>query len=88
MVTFHPSGVPHGPHPKTLEHALEPGKAGTDEVAVMLDIWNNHRADLEASDDLFFSWQYDMRWAADHLRREGKLMPKPKGDRGPWRLAN
>jgi homogentisate 1,2-dioxygenase len=37
MVTLHPSGFPHGPHPKALEHALEPRKAGTDEVAVMLD---------------------------------------------------
>jgi homogentisate 1,2-dioxygenase len=37
MVTLHPSGFPHGPHPKALENALEPGKAGTDEVAVMLD---------------------------------------------------
>ncbi len=57
-------------------------------IDVARHIWNHHRADLEASGDLFFSWQYDMRWAADHLRREGKLMPKPKGDRGPWRLAN
>ncbi len=37
MVTLHPSGVPHGPHPKALENALAPRKAGTDEVAVMLD---------------------------------------------------
>ena len=37
MVTLHPSGFPHGPHPKALENALEPRKAGTDEVAVMLD---------------------------------------------------
>ena len=37
MVTLHPSGFPHGPHPKALANALEPGKAGTDEVAVMLD---------------------------------------------------
>lgn len=50
-------------------------------------IWDHHRADLEASGKLFYSWQYDMRWAADHLRREGRLMPKPRGDRGPWRLA-
>jgi homogentisate 1,2-dioxygenase len=37
MVTFHPSGFTHGPHPKALAGALAPKKAGTDEVAVMLD---------------------------------------------------
>ena len=56
-------------------------------VKVAKHIWANHQADLEASGDLLYTWQYDMRWAADHLRREGKLLPKPKGDQGPWQLA-
>ncbi len=37
MVTFHPCGFTHGPHPKALAGALAPKKAATDEVAVMLD---------------------------------------------------
>ncbi|MFQ5775118.1 MAG: homogentisate 1,2-dioxygenase [Kiloniellaceae bacterium] len=37
MVTFHPCGFTHGPHPKALQGALTPTKAATDEVAVMLD---------------------------------------------------
>jgi homogentisate 1,2-dioxygenase len=37
MVTLHPCGFPHGPHPKALAGALTPKKAETDEVAVMLD---------------------------------------------------
>ena len=37
MVTLHPCGFPHGPHPKALGGALTPKKAETDEVAVMLD---------------------------------------------------
>ena len=37
MVTFHPCGFTHGPHPKALEGMLQPAKPGTDEVAVMLD---------------------------------------------------
>jgi homogentisate 1,2-dioxygenase len=37
MVTFHPCGFPHGPHPKALENVLVQKKAGTDEVAVMVD---------------------------------------------------
>ncbi len=37
MITFHPCGFTHGPHPKALEGALAPKKSATDEYAVMLD---------------------------------------------------
>lgn len=37
MVTFHPCGFTHGPHPKALQNAFEPKKSATDEYAVMLD---------------------------------------------------
>ncbi|HVM80846.1 MAG TPA: homogentisate 1,2-dioxygenase [Stellaceae bacterium] len=37
MVTLHPCGFPHGPHPKALKGAFAPKKGETDEVAVMLD---------------------------------------------------
>ena len=37
MLTFHPSGFTHGPHPKALESMLEQKKPATDEVAVMID---------------------------------------------------
>ena len=37
MVTFHPSGFPHGPHPKALRGMLEPAKPATEEFAVMVD---------------------------------------------------
>ena len=37
MVTFHPCGFTHGPHPKALAGMLQPRKAATDEYAVMID---------------------------------------------------
>ena len=37
MITFHPAGFTHGPHPKALEKALVQDAEGTNEVAVMLD---------------------------------------------------
>lgn len=37
MVTVHPAGFTHGPHPKALKNMLEQNKAATDEVAVMID---------------------------------------------------
>ena len=37
MMTFHPSGFTHGPHPKALKNLLSQPKAATDEYAVMID---------------------------------------------------
>lgn len=47
MVTFHPAGFTHGPHPKAFQAGREHKKKFTDEVAVMLDT----RDALEASDE-------------------------------------
>lgn len=37
MMTFHPSGFTHGPHPKALKKMLVQDKPATDEYAVMID---------------------------------------------------
>jgi homogentisate 1,2-dioxygenase len=37
MVTLHPSGFTHGPHPKALSRMLVQAKPATDEYAVMVD---------------------------------------------------
>lgn len=37
MISYHPMGFTHGPHPKALKNAFEQTAAGTDEVAVMID---------------------------------------------------
>mgnify|MGYP000905346972 CR=1 FL=1 len=37
MMTFHPTGFTHGPHPKALARMFEQPKPATDEYAVMID---------------------------------------------------
>jgi homogentisate 1,2-dioxygenase len=37
MMTLHPCGFTHGPHPKALANVLQQPKSATDEVAVMID---------------------------------------------------
>ncbi len=37
MISLHPSGFPHGPHPKAMKNAFAPKAKETDEVAVMID---------------------------------------------------
>ena len=35
QITLHPGGIPHGPHPGTVEKSI--GKEKTEELAVMID---------------------------------------------------
>ena len=49
-------------------------------------IWNRHEDDLRKSGDLFFTWQYDMRWAAFELRKVGRMAPTSLTPRGIWAL--
>lgn len=54
-------------------------------IDVAKRIWLKHESELRDG-DLFFTWQYDMRWAAKMLRDEGKIRPVVKRG-GPWELA-
>ncbi|MDP6707201.1 MAG: homogentisate 1,2-dioxygenase [Alphaproteobacteria bacterium] len=60
MMTLHPAGFPHGPHPKALANAFEQKRAATDEVAVMIDTRDplEIRAEAEALEwtDYVDSW--------------------------------
>lgn len=49
-------------------------------------IWTEHEAELRDSDDLFYTWQYDVRWAAQKLRDEKVLAPYDPKDRR-WKVA-
>jgi hypothetical protein len=56
-------------------------------VEVARHIWGHHETELRSSGDLFFTWQYDMRWAALTLRKLGQMKPAATGDKGMWALA-
>ena len=55
-------------------------------IDVAKDIWTHHEKELRSSGDLFFSWQYDMRWAATALRKAGEI--EAANDRGIWKLTS
>jgi homogentisate 1,2-dioxygenase len=59
MITLHPAGIPHGPHPGAVEKSI--GKKETHELAVMVDTFHplmltTHALDIENRD-------YVMSWA-------------------------
>lgn len=55
-------------------------------VEVSKHIWEAHERDLRSSGDLFYTWQYDMRWAAQELRRTGMFASIPASDKRHWQL--
>jgi homogentisate 1,2-dioxygenase len=56
--TLHPAGIPHGPHPGTVEASI--GKEATGELAVMVDTFHPlhvTRAAMDLDDDRYpYSW--------------------------------
>ncbi|CCH01687.1 homogentisate 12-dioxygenase [Fibrella aestuarina BUZ 2] len=58
VLTLHPGGIPHGPHPGAMERSI--GKTGTDELAVMVDTFRPLRLTTQAmgiDDGIYFqSW--------------------------------
>ena len=57
-ITFHPSGLPHGPHPGKIEESI--GKEKTNELAVMVDTFKplSISAKAKEADDI----DYPMSW--------------------------
>jgi len=49
-------------------------------------IWEKHENDLRQGGDVFYSWQYDMRWAAQQLRSKGFLGLRTEGSKSIWTL--
>ena len=61
MVTFHPAGFTHGPHPKAFKAGQEYKKKFTDEVAVMIDTrhalnFSNEAKQVE-NKEYVYSWK-------------------------------
>ncbi len=55
--------------------------------ASMMDIfrkfWEDYASKIPHNEDMFYTWNYDIRWAATKLRKEGRMKPatskeKPK----------
>ena len=68
-----------------IESLISHGGAAT-MLNVSKWIWENHRIELEDRGNLFFRWQYEMRWAATSLRKDGILLPSELSDKGIWVL--
>ena len=56
-------------------------------IDICKKVWERHGDDIKASGDMFYKWQYEIRWAGDILRKEGTLVPTKHSPRGMWKLT-
>ena len=54
---------------------------------VCKQIWMDHEQDLKKSGDLFYTWRYDIRWAAFELRKKGLMKSSNISSKGIWELS-
>ncbi|MGO1653084.1 hypothetical protein [Senegalia sp. (in: firmicutes)] len=50
--------------------------------------WNKYKVELKESGDLFYTWQYDIRWAATELRKNKKIKSAEFSKKGVWQLVD
>ncbi|TES48994.1 hypothetical protein E2L07_17545 [Halalkalibacterium halodurans] len=78
-------------HKEELQHmvkeALESAGGSANIVTISKYVWSHYETELKESGDLFYTWQYDIRWAANELRRKGIMKDAEKSPRGIWELV-
>jgi hypothetical protein len=72
--------------PQIIEQSLRRLGGTAPLVEVAKDIWVHHEPELKASGNLFYTWQYEMRWAAQKLRESHKLAYSKKDRKQVWEL--
>lgn len=72
--------------PELLEATLiKLGGSGTI-LEVCKTFWADNESELRNSGNLFYTWQYDIRWAATTLRKSGIMKDASISDYGVWEL--
>jgi len=56
-------------------------------VEVSKFIWDTYEVSLRNSGDLFYTWQYDYRWQATLLRKQGVIKDANDSPNGVWELT-
>jgi homogentisate 1,2-dioxygenase len=74
--TVHPAGIPHGPHPGTVEASI--GKEATEELAVMIDTFHPLHLTRQASELEDERYPYSWLPTDDHAEHTRQL-----SERGP-----
>lgn len=72
---------------RLILEALKSNGGSASIVEVCKFVWKNYESNLRISGNLFFTWQYDIRWSATELRKEGKIKASEFSPSGIWELS-
>ncbi|MFX0198017.1 MAG: hypothetical protein ACFFCW_18005 [Candidatus Hodarchaeota archaeon] len=70
-----------------LLNALKANGGSATIVEVCKYVWENYEDELRKSGDLFYTWQYDIRWAATQLRKQDIMRSADASPKGIWELG-
>ena len=69
-----------------LIESLKNHSGSADIVTICRYVWNRYEKELRESGDLFYTWQYNIRWAATDLRKSGAIKAADVSPKGVWEL--
>lgn len=55
-------------------------------IDIFKAFWIAYQTDLKNSGNLFYTWNYDIRWAATELRKSGRMKPASETPKGTWMI--
>lgn len=73
--------------PDILYSAIKDMGGQTNIIDVCKYVWEKYESDLRHSGDLFYTWQYDIRWAATELRKSKRMKAADISPRGIWEIV-
>ena len=72
--------------PNIIHRILLESKEPLTIIEISKLIWKQYKLNLLVSGDLFYTWQYDFRWAATELRKRGVMKSNQESKKGFWEL--
>lgn len=73
--------------PGVVEDELRALGGSSTILEICKQVWLKYEDELRQSGELFYTWQYDIRWAATTLRKQGIMKGKDDSPRGIWELS-
>ena len=55
-------------------------------ISICKRFWSNYENELKNSDDLFYTWPYNIRWAATAFRKTGRMQDANLSPSGVWEI--
>ena len=72
--------------PRLLEDVLKEMNGNGYILDISKKFWIKYKDNITPDNNLFYTWQYDIRWAATELRKNN-IMVRPDLEKGLWTLV-